>query len=500
MKNRINLRNLRYFFGGILFVALLSVAAGYASADDDNSGKSSPDTFKELSLFGEVFEKVREDYVEPVTDEKLIESAINGMLTSLDPHSSYMNEKSFSDMQVQTKGTFGGLGLEVTQEKELVKVVSPIDDTPAARADIKPGDLIVGIDGEPVAGMSLNDAVEKMRGEVGTSIKLTLRRGEEGQPFEVTLTREEIKIKSVKWDVRDRVGYIRITSFNEQTQTGLDAALKDIQSKLGNKIQGYVLDLRNNPGGLLDQAISVSDSFLDTGEVVSTRGRKPDDVQRYDAKTGGDLTHGAPLVVLINGGSASASEIVSGALQDHSRAVIMGTQSFGKGSVQTIIQLPGHGAMRLTTARYYTPSGRSIQGKGITPDILVYPAKIEEESQSPWRREADLKGALKNTDVNADKAPAPATPSPAAPAANDNSADPAKTSDAKSVPIDPKSGQPAGSGKGPAPDSGGKVGPTASPQTIASNSKSGEEPDYQLERALDLLRGMSVFKSTATQK
>ncbi len=486
VKNRLKLRHVRYFLGGVLFIALLSIAAGYAAADDETSSKS--DTFSELRLFGDVFEKVRKDYVEPVSDDKLIEYAINGMLTSLDPHSSYMNEKSFGDMQVQTKGTFGGLGLEVTQENGLVKVVSPIDDTPAARADIKPGDLIVGIEGDPVQGMTLNDAVEKMRGEVGTQIKLTLRRGDEGQPFDVSLTREEIKIKSVKSDVKGKIGYIRITSFNEQTQPGLEAALKDIQTRIGPRIQGYVLDLRNNPGGLLDQAISVSSSFLDGGEVVSTRGRSPDDVQRYPAKEGGDLTHGAPMVVLINGGSASASEIVSGALQDHNRAVVMGTQSFGKGSVQTIIQLPGHGAMRLTTARYYTPSGRSIQGKGITPDIIVYPARIEEDSQSPYRREADLKGALKNTDPNAD---APAHD-------NADQADKESGKAGRSVPIDPKSGQPAGSGKGPAPDSGGKVGPTASPQTISGDARPGEEPDFQLERAMDLLRGMSVFKSNAS--
>ena len=493
----------RHLLGATVAAALISAGAGHVLADAKDS-----DTFKQLSLFGEVFEKVRDNYVEAVPDEKLIEYAINGMLTSLDPHSSYMNEKNFGDMQVQTKGTFGGLGLEVTQDNGLIKVVSPIDDTPAARADIKPGDLIVGIDDEPVQGMSLADAVDKMRGEIGADVKLTLRRGDQGQPFEVTLKREEIKIKSVKWDVKDKVGYIRITSFNEQTQPGLDAAIKDIQKRIGSGIQGYVLDLRNNPGGLLDQAISVSGTFLDGGEVVSTRGRKPEDVERYDAKSQGDETHGAPLVVLINGGSASASEIVAGALQDHSRGVIMGTQSFGKGSVQTIMQLQGHGAIRLTTARYYTPSGRSIQGKGITPDIVVYPAKVEEETQSPYRREADLKGALRNTGpeggetttttttVITTTAPAGAPPAQTAPAdakvpgaatpANDNGA--AKAPDA------------AGAGKGPAPDAGGKVAPTASPQTIAGNAKPGEEPDFQLERALDLLRGMSVFTKAAAQK
>jgi carboxyl-terminal processing protease len=461
-------------FGAILLVALISAGAGQAIADAKDT-----DTYKELALFGEVFEKVRDTYVEPVSDEKLIEYAINGMLTSLDPHSSYMNEKNFADMQVQTKGTFGGLGLEVTQENGLVKVVSPIDDTPASRADIKPGDFIVGIDGEPVMGMPLADAVDKMRGEIDTTVKLTIRRGDDGQPFDVTLKREEIKVKSVKWDVKDRIGYIRIGSFNEQTQPGLDAALKDIQHRIGSNIQGYVLDLRNNPGGLLDQAISVSSTFLDGGEVVSTRGRKPDDVQRYDAKSEGDETHGAPLVVLINGGSASASEIVAGALQDHSRAVIMGTQSFGKGSVQTIMQLQGHGAIRLTTARYYTPSGRSIQGKGITPDIVVYPAKVEEETQSPYRREADLKGALKNTGPEG---------------AGETTTTTTTTTTTVKTPAGPDAPPP--DAKAPyakTPDAGGKVAPTAAPQTIAGNAKPGEVPDYQLERALDLLRGMSVF-------
>ena len=483
----------RYAVAATVAFALLAAGGPRVLAEAKDT-----DTFKELSLFGEVFEKVRDNYVEPVSDDKLIEYAINGMLTSLDPHSSYMNEQNFSEMQVQFKGTFGGLGLEVTGENGLVKVVSPIDDTPAARADIKPGDLIVGIDAEPVQGMALSDAVDKMRGEIGSDVKLTLRRGDQGQPFEVTLKREEIKVKSVKWDVKDRVGYIRVTSFNEQTQPGVDAAMKDIQSRLSGKLQGYVLDLRNNPGGLLDQAVSVSGTFLDGGEVVSTRGRKPEDVTRYDAKNGGDQTHGAPVVVLINGGSASASEIVAGALQDHSRAVIMGTQSFGKGSVQTIIQLQGHGAIRLTTARYYTPSGRSIQGKGITPDIVVYPAKVEEETESPYRRESDLKGALRNTGpegaettttvttttttTGAPAAPAVATPAAGKPAANDNPT-PAPAA-----------------GKGAAPEAGGKVAPTASPQTIAGNAKPGEEPDYQLERALDLLRGMSVFKKEAAQK
>ena len=482
------------FVGVVVVSALLAAGARHVRADTKSS-----ETFRELNLFAEVFETVRDKYVEPVSDEKLVESSINGMLTSLDPHSSYMNEKMFSEMQVQTKGTFGGLGLEVTQENGLVKVVSPIDDTPAARADIKPGDLIVALDGESVMGMSLNDAVEKMRGEVGTDLKLTIRRGEEGKPFDVTLKREEIKIKSVKWDEKGRVGYIRITSFNEQTQPGVDAAIKEIQSKIGSKVQGYVLDLRNNPGGLLDQAISVSSTFLDGGEVVSTRGRKEDDVQRYDAKSDGDQTHGAPVVVLINGGSASASEIVAGALQDHSRAVIMGTQSFGKGSVQTILPIEGHGAIRLTTARYYTPSGRSIQGKGITPDILVYPAKVEEDTEGPARREADLKGALKNTDPATGESTTTTTVTTTtthnADKSNGDKANGDKANSDKAENGKTEADKASGNGKGPSPEAGGKVAPTAPAQKIASNDKPGEAPDFQLERALDLLRGMSVFKA-----
>jgi carboxyl-terminal processing protease len=472
--------NLKKILGAVVALSILGgafIPVARVHADDkaanDTSGKDSNDTYKELSLFGEVFEKVREDYVEPVSDEKLIEAAINGMLTSLDPHSSYMNEKNYQDMQVQTKGEFGGLGLEVTEDNGLIKVVSPIDDTPASRADIKPGDLIVALDGEPVMGMTLADAVDKMRGEIGTDIKLTIKRGDVGEPFDVTLKREEIKIKSVKWDVKGRIGYIRISSFNEQTQPGLDAAIADINKRLNDKVQGYVLDLRNNPGGLLDQAISVSSTFLNGGEVVSTRGRKPDDIQRYDAKSNGDETHGTPMVVLINGGSASASEIVAGALQDHQRAILLGTQSFGKGSVQTIMQLQGHGAMRLTTARYYTPSGRSIQGKGITPDIVVNPAKIEEVEQTTVRHEADLKGALKNTDPTA-------------------SADTVTTTTTTKKQTVPDNIQPV---TGPQQDKALKTKPGDKAKPVGGEDDDANgQVDYQLERALDLLRGLSVFE------
>ncbi len=424
----------------------------------DQAPQSSSDTYRQLDLFGEVFERVRADYVEEVSDEQLIEAAINGMLSSLDPHSSYMNAKSFRDMQVQVRGEFGGLGIEVTMESGVIKVVSPIDDTPAAKAGLKPGDFITHIDGEPVLGLSLNDAVERMRGPVNSKIKLTIRR-EGRDPFDVTLARAVIKIQSVKSHLEGSdIGYIRITSFNEQADSGLKAAMKALKSQAGDHLQGIVLDLRNNPGGLLDQAIAVSNDFLDKGEIVSTRGRHTEDAARYNAKPGGDLTGGLPMVVLINGGSASASEIVAGALQDQHRAVLLGTRSFGKGSVQTIIQLPGHGAMRLTTARYYTPSGRSIQAKGIEPDITVEPARIEKLAVSEGRHEADLRGALKNTDA------APAAPQ----SSNDNK------------PNVPPGTQPAG------PKEPGGVDPNVM----------GTAEDYQLARALDMLRGIALFNST----
>jgi carboxyl-terminal processing protease len=356
------------------------------------------DTYRQLNLFGDVFERVRADYVEKPKDEKLIESAINGMLAGLDPHSSYMDAKSFRDMQVQTRGEFGGLGIEVTMEDGLIKVVAPIDETPAAKAGILANDIITKLDDEQVQGLTLNQAVEKMRGPVNTKIKLTIMRKGMDKPLIVTLTRAVIRVHSVRSHVEDNdVGYIRITQFNEQTTDGLKKAIADIKAKVADdKLKGYILDLRNNPGGLLDQAISVSDTFLQKGEIVSTRGRNPEETQRFNARAG-DLTGGKPLIVLVNGGSASASEIVAGALQDHKRATVLGTQSFGKGSVQTIIPLgSGNGALRLTTARYYTPSGRSIQAKGITPDIEVeqdVPADIKGKTDTMG--EASLRGHLK---------------------------------------------------------------------------------------------------------
>src|SRR5437016_687202 len=357
------------------------------------------DIYRQLSLFGDVFERVRADYVEKPDDGELVQSAINGMLSGLDPHSSYMDPNGFREMQVETHGEFGGLGIEVTMEDGLIKVVAPIDDTPAAKAGILAGDIITKLDDEPVQGLTLSQAVTKMRGAINSKIRLSIVRKGQDKPIEVTLTRETIHVRSVRFRGEgDDVGYIRITQFNEQTSEGLKRAISELSKQIpADKLKGYVLDLRNNPGGLLDQAIAVCRAFIERGEIVSTRGRNPDDAQRYDAGSP-DIADGLPIVALINGGSASASEIVAGALQDHRRAVLLGTRSFGKGSVQTIIPLPDHGAMRLTTARYYTPSGRSIQAKGIEPDILVEPAKIEKVAVGETAHEADLRGALKNTD------------------------------------------------------------------------------------------------------
>jgi carboxyl-terminal processing protease len=404
--------------------------AGVAATPSNPNGNSA-ETYQELKLFGDVFQLVRNDYVDKVGDEKLVEGAINGMLTSLDPHSNYLNAKNFDDMQVQTRGEFGGLGIEVSMENGAVKVVSPIDDTPAANAGLKPGDLITQIDGAAVQGMTLPQAVEKMRGPVNSDITLTISRKGRAA-FDVKLTRAIIKIKSVNSLLIGKdIGYIRIAQFTEQTDVGLTNAMAKLKDDSGNKLTGLVLDLRNDPGGLLDQAVAVASAFIDKGEIVSTRGRNPDDAQRYDSHTA-DITGGLPLAVLINGGSASASEIVAGALQDHHRGVLLGTRSFGKGSVQTIIPLPGHGAMRLTTARYYTPSGRSIQARGITPDIVVGAAKIEH----------------------------PAKPGEA------------KTGDAAKPTVEVE-------------DS------TVDPSIM------GTADDYQLARAVDMLRGMALFNGRA---
>jgi carboxyl-terminal processing protease len=359
------------------------------------------DTYRQLNLFGDIFEMVRSHYVEKPDDSKLVEGAVNGMLNGLDPHSSYMDPKSFRDMQVETHGEFGGLGIEVTMEDGLVKVVTPIDDTPAAKAGIRAGDVITHLDDEAVQGLTLNQAVEKMRGPVNTKIKLKILRKGVDKPLDIAINRETIRVKSVRNHTEgDDVGYVRITQFNEQTSDGLKKSINDITNQLGaDKVKGFIIDLRNNPGGLLDQAISVSDAFLERGEIVSTRGRDPEETLRVNARPG-DLTKGKPVIVLINGGSASASEIVAGALQDHRRATLVGTRSFGKGSVQTIIPMgSGNGALRLTTARYFTPSGRSIQAKGITPDIEVLqdvPEEIQARAEvTETQGESSLRGHLK---------------------------------------------------------------------------------------------------------
>jgi carboxyl-terminal processing protease len=366
------------------------VAAARAAA-------STADIYSQLNLFGEVFERVRADYVEKPEDTKLIEGAIDGMVTSLDPHSRYMNDKAWREMQETTSGEFGGLGIEVTMEDGLVKVVSPIDDTPAAKAGIMSGDLIAQIDGDAVQGLSLEQAVNKMKGAVDTKTKLTIIRKGKDAPFDVSITREIIRVRPVRYHTNGGdIGYIRITSFNEQTADGLRKAIAEILKEIPpEKLAGYVVDLRNNPGGLLDQAVSVSSTFMARGEVVSTRGRNPEETQRFTAH-GGDLIKGKPLVVLINGGSASASEIVAGALHDHKRATLIGTRSFGKGSVQTIIPLgAGNGALALTTARYFTPSGHSIQARGITPDVeILQDVPDELKGRADTKGEASMRGHL----------------------------------------------------------------------------------------------------------
>jgi carboxyl-terminal processing protease len=387
---------------GLAMLAAGSTAVGIARSQ--TASTANPEIYRELDVFGEVLERVRADYVDKPDDGKLIESAIDGMLSALDPHSSYMDAKEFRDMQVQTRGEFGGLGLEVSMENGVVKVVSPIADTPAARAGLKSGDLITALDKTQLRGLTLQEAVEKMRGPVHAPITLTIVRKGVDKPFEVTMVRDVIHIRPVKYSAENDVGYIQITSFNEQTAGDLEDAVKHLKKEIGPNLKGYLLDLRNNPGGLLDQAISVSDDFLDEGAIVITKSRNLEETQRTNARLG-DITDGKKLVVLINGGSASASEIVAGALQDHRRATIVGTRSFGKGSVQTIIPLGSNGALRLTTARYYTPSGRSIQAKGIEPDTVVQedlPANVKSADVS-GESEASLRGHLKGDDDGGDE-------------------------------------------------------------------------------------------------
>ncbi len=428
----------------LVFLVSAALAAPVSAPARAADGKE-PDTYRYLDLFGAVFERVRSGYVEKVTDKKLIEAAINGMLQALDPHSSYLSAEDFKEMQVNTAGKFGGLGIQVTTERGIVKVISPIDGTPAAKAGIRANDLITHLDGKPIIGISLRDAVKQMRGPVDSKITIRIRR-KGVDPFDVTIVRAVITVKSVRHRTIGNVGYVRITSFTQQTTVGLHAALAEFRRKPGKTWRGVVLDLRNNPGGLLSQAIDVTDSFLERGEIVSTRGREAKISSRYNAKKG-DMTGGLPIVVLINSGSASASEIVAGALQDHRRAILMGTKSFGKGSVQTVVPLGSQGAMRLTTARYYTPSGRSIQAEGIVPDIVVEQAKLTALAPRAVGREADLPNAL-----DADRNESGET-------REDGAADSAEGADDK---------QPAAAGD--------------------------KEPeDYQLSRAVDLLRGLALF-------
>ena len=397
--------------GGTLAGVLVTSQVGPLIAQEADKDSS---VYQQLDLFGDIFERIRAQYVEPVATEELVEAAINGMLTSLDPHSSYLSAKDFEDMRVQTKGEFGGLGIEVTQEEGFVKVISPMDDTPAAKAGILAGDFITHVNGESILGLTLDQAVDMMRGPVGSEIIITVVREGVTEPFDVSIIRDTIKLTAVTGRVVGKAAVLRITTFNDQTTPGVVKELQEAIEELGGieNVQGVVIDLRNNPGGLLNEAISVSDAFLETGEIVSTRGRAPEDGERYNA-TPGDLIEGKPIVVLINGGSASASEIVAGALQDHRRAIVVGTKSFGKGSVQTLIPLKGDGAMRLTTARYYTPSGRSIQALGVSPDIVVQqpvPAPVdpdapaaEESAAARERTEADLRGAISNDSMTEDE-------------------------------------------------------------------------------------------------
>lgn len=358
------------------------------------NGANDMSAYRQLDLFSDAFDRVRANYVRPVKDGELINAAIQGMVSDLDPHSSYMDAKSFGDMQITTRGEFGGIGIEVTMEDGLIKVISPIDGTPAAKAGLKAGDFIAALDGTPIQGMALSDAIDKMRGPAGTKVTLTILRNGSKKPFDVTLVRAVVKVDSARWRREGDVAYIRLTGFNEKTTPGLERAVRELKAQIGPQLKGYIIDLRNNPGGLLDQAVSVSDDFLNSGEVVSTRGRHSEDTQRYNARRG-DITDGKPVIVLINGGSASASEIVAGALQDHKRATIVGMTSFGKGSVQTIIPLgEGGGALRLTTARYYTPSGHSIQATGIVPDIAVAQGDEDNTPKIARPSEADLPGHL----------------------------------------------------------------------------------------------------------
>ena len=421
--------------GGVVLLALSIIWLANPSFNIAFS-KDQNDAYRQLALFGDVFQRVKTSYVEEKTEKELITSAINGMLNSLDPHSSFLPEENYEKMRVETSGKFGGLGVEITTENGMVKVVSPIDDTPAFNAGLKSGDFIIGANEESLVGLPLNEAVDKLRGPIGSKIIVTIQRGQD-EPFDVSIIRDEIKIQSVRSEIFNDVGYIRISKFTEQTKPGLIQAVSNLTQESEKELKGYVLDLRNNPGGLLSQSIEVADAFLEQGEIVSTRRRRGSDISHAYANAG-DIIKGQPLVVLINSGSASASEIVAGALKDHKRAIIMGNRSFGKGSVQSVIAMPGHGAIRLTTARYYTPSGNSIQGKGIIPDIEVELARIEEIVGGEVREE-NLKGALDAGDEQAAK-------------------------------------------------------------NMGEKEQKQSEIDFQLARAIDLIHGISVFNNVSAEK
>lgn len=448
MENWTQVSRLRLWHVAI-FCAALFVAGMFIPTLTTAQSSSKEDTYRQLGLFGDIFQRVRESYVDEIEDRELIEAAITGMLTSLDPHSSFLNTENFSEMQEQTKGRFGGLGVEITMEQGMVKVVSPIDDTPAARAGLRPEDYLIAVDDESIIGMQLSEAVERLRGKVGSKVTVKVQRGQL-EPFDVTIVRDFIKIRSVRSEIFDGIGYIRITTFSEQTTPGLMDAVDDFFREEGDNLKGVVLDLRNNPGGLLTEAISVSDAFLEEGEIVSTRGRDADGGSHVYAKPG-DIARGLPMVILINSGSASASEIVAGALKDHKRAVVLGTRSFGKGSVQSVIPISNTSAIRLTTARYYTPSGVSIQGLGIVPDIEVELARIE-PVEGGVVREEDLKGALDGSE-------------------------------------DDEAGETTGENAADAETAGGETAGDETPAKPVDQSKI----DYQLARALDLIRGVAVF-------
>jgi carboxyl-terminal processing protease len=461
--------NMKKIIATAFFAVGVSAIALMGNYHTPTSQAASSNTYKQLNLFGDVFEKIRSQYVREVTDKELIEAAINGMLTSLDPHSSYMTADSFKKMQVQTKGEFGGLGIEVTMENGVVKVVSPMDGTPAFKAGVKSGDYITRINDEAIVGLTLNQAVAKMRGKVGESIDVTIYRKGEKEPIELTIVRAVIQLRNVSYRIEGKVGYIRVAGFTETTESGLKKALKSIKHDLGDKLQGVVLDLRNNPGGLLNQAIYVSDQFLERGEIVSTRTRNDAHIVRETA-TKGDALDGKPLVVLINGGSASASEIVAGALQDHDRALVVGVKSFGKGSVQTVMPLDQDAAMRLTTAYYFTPSGTSIQGKGITPDVIVEQLNLKtlKALGAGRRTEADLRGSLKNPNEKKD----------------DLKKDNLKKDGLKKNSVKEKKDQ-----KNNAPDKDKK-----SDAKNDTGFTTTAQMDYQLNYAMNLVRGMAIAR------